>query len=391
MKKICVLTDSRAEYGHLFWFMKEVVQDPELELQIIATGSHLLESHGLTYKFIEADGFHINSKVYVPLKSDQPGDICESVGDGIGKMARALLELKPDITVILGDRYEMMGAAIACHITRTPIAHIHGGEVTEGAIDDAFRHSITKMSLLHFVSNENHRRRVLQLGEAPERIFNFGAPGLDHCYRSKLLSKAELENSLQFSLAGPVAIVTYHPVTLSNQSSHSQIRALLQAINQSGIRAVFTKANVDADNAVINTEVADFCNKSPERFKFFDSLGQVRFLSALASFDVMIGNSSSGVIESSSFGLPVVNIGERQNGRDHGLNIISCRCEMTSIESAIQRALSDSFKTIAKTAVSPYVGDAPGKTSILIKETLKNFHFSAHILQKKFSNVNFKA
>lgn len=387
MKRVCILTDSRAEYGHLYWLMKEIESDAEMELRILVTGSHLMTEYGLTYKFIEADGFQISEKVPVTLKTDGPIGICENIGDLMYPLAQALSRIQPTVAVILGDRYEMMAAALACHILKIPIAHIHGGEVTEGAMDEAFRHAITKMAMLHFVSNETHRSRVLQLGEQPEMVFNYGAPGLDHCYRSKLLTREELSKSLDFDLRGPVAIVTYHPVTLGVVSSEQQIEILLRALEKSPLRVIFTRANADTDNRVINQKIAEFCRCAPQRFKFFDSLGQIWYLSALKEFEMMLGNSSSGVIESSSFGIPTVNVGERQQGRTRGLNVIDCACDENEILKSIQTALSNEFVKTAKDTPNPYGGPAPGKTSIRIKDQLKTFDFKSRLLQKKFYDI----
>lgn len=386
-RRICVVTDSRAEYGHLYWLLQEIKNDPQLELQLVATGGHLSNEFGLTYKVMENDGFEIAAKVEMTLSSDTPSGITKSIGLGCITMSDALERLKPHVVVILGDRYEMMATAIAAHVARIPIAHIHGGETTEGAIDEAIRHSITKMSAIHFVTTESHKRRAIQLGEDPARVFNFGAPGIDHSHRQKLMAKDQLALELGLDLSKPTAIATYHPVTLENDTSGAQIEALLGAIERSGLQVVFTSANADTHGRVINEQLKRFCEREPSRFRFFSSLGQKRFLAALKHLDLMIGNSSSGVIESGSFGIPVVNIGDRQRGRERGANVIDCGYGQAEIAAAIEKARSTEFKALARTVKNPYAGEDNGTSSVKMKEILKTYPLTDDLLRKKFHDL----
>ena len=281
-----------------------------------------------------------SARVDVTQKDDSAAGICRATGLGIEKFGALFATSRPDLLCVLGDRYEIFASVVAAHIHGIPIAHIHGGEISEGAIDDAFRHSMTKMSGLHFTSTEKHRQRVIQLGENPEFVFNFGAPGLDHCFRSKLMTREELETSLGFAINKKTALVTYHPVTRGDATSAEfEIDQVLGAVEKSGLRAVFTRSNADTHGQLINEKIQEFCAKNPVRFKFFDNLGQVRYLSALKYFGVMVGNSSSGIIEAASFTLPVVNIGDRQKGRERGANVL----DSAPLESAILQKYQKRF------------------------------------------------
>ena len=381
-RKICIVTGSRAEYGLLYWLMKEIQSDPDLQLQVAVTGMHLSPEFGLTYKEIEADGFAIDAKVEMLLSSDTPVGIAKSMGLGVIGFADALDRLRPDILVLLGDRYEILAAAQAAMVARIPVAHIAGGDVTEGAFDEAIRHSITKMSHLHFVTNEVSARRVRQLGENPEHIFNFGSPGLDYIKRVKLLGRSELEEALDFRLRERNLLVTFHPVTLEKRSAEEQFQELLSAIGRLGENTgiIFTKPNSDTEGRAIVRLMDDYV-ASHDNAKAFTSLGQVRYLSVMAQVDVVVGNSSSGLYEAPSFGKATVNIGDRQKGRLQASSVINSIQDAGAIEAAILQALN----LDCSGAVNPY-GD--GDSSVRIKDRLKQIADPAALLKKHFFDLN---
>lgn len=384
-RKICIITGTRAEYGLLYWLMKEIQGDSSLELQIIATGMHLSPEFGLTFKNIEEDGFRINEKVEMLLSSDTPVGISKSVGLGVIGFADGLARQKPDIIVVLGDRFEILAAAQAAMIARIPIAHIHGGETTEGAIDEAIRHAITKMSHFHFTAAEPYRSRVIQLGEAPERVLNYGAPGLDNIVRLKLLNRASFEKAIDFQLGKLSFLITYHPVTLSNKMPEKSFPKLLNAIDQfPEATVIFTKANADTAGRTINYHIDQYVEKNPARAKVFTSMGQLLYLSAMKNADVIIGNSSSGIAEAPSFHKPTVNIGQRQQGRLKAASVIDCEEKEQAIVAAIKKGLSPEFKMILKNTNNPY---GSGNASLKIKEYLKRVSLQ-NILMKKFYDVS---
>jgi UDP-hydrolysing UDP-N-acetyl-D-glucosamine 2-epimerase len=385
-RKICIVTGTRAEYGLLYWLMKEIQDDPELGLQIIATGMHLSPEFGLTYQKIEEDGFQIDEKVEMLLSSDTPVGIAKSVGLGVIGFADALARQKPDILVVLGDRFEILAAAQAAMIARIPIAHIHGGETTEGAIDEAIRHAITKMSHFHFTAAEPYRRRVIQLGETPERVLNYGAPGLDNLKKMKLLNRASFEKAINFQLGKLSFLVTYHPVTLSNTAPEKSFQELLNAIGQfPEATIIFTKANADTSGRTINYNIEKYVEKNPVRAKVFTSMGQLLYLSAIKNADVIIGNSSSGIVEVPAFHKPTVNIGKRQQGRLKADSIIDCEETELAIVDAIKKGLSSEFKKILRDTKNPY---GQGNASLKIKEYLKKVSLQ-NILMKKFYDVSY--
>ena len=339
-KKICIITGSRAEYGLLLPLLKLIKQDGFFDMQIIATGMHVSEEFGNTYKQIEKDGFIINAKVEMLLSSDTNVAITKSTGIGMIGMADALQQLKPDMVVVIADRFESFAGTTAAYLIGIPAAHIHGGEVTEGAFDEGLRHSMTKMSYWHFTSTEKYRQRVIQLGEQPERVFNVGAIGLDNIRQMQLLSKTELEKQLDFSFASKTAIVTFHPVTLEKESSLQQCKSLMDALAKvKNINYIFTKPNADTNGRIIAEMMDEFVNKYPERAICFTSMGQLRYLSALQYVDMMIGNSSSGIIEMPHFNKPTINIGNRQKGRVMANSIINCNATTGEIVKAIEKAL----------------------------------------------------
>ena len=384
-RKICIVTGSRAEYGLLYWLMKEIQEDSSLDLQIIATGMHLSPEFGLTYEAIIEDGFSIDAKVEMLLSSDTAVGISKSLGLGVIGFADALARLEPDIIVVLGDRFEILAAAQVALISRVPIAHISGGEVTEGAIDDSIRHAITKMALFHFVGAESYRKRVIQLGEAPERVINSGNVGLDNTKRLNLLSLAELEKQLKFSLEGGYFLVTYHPETLGKADPAEVMDELCAALDQfPDKKIIMTKSNADSGGRKLGEKVDSFAKLHPKQIYACASLGQLRYLSAMDHCDVVIGNSSSGIVEAPAMHKPTVNVGNRQSGRLKADSIIDCAEDRLSIQRAIEQALSSEFSSIVRNTRSLY-GDC--NASIRIKDFLKQADFSKQI-SKKFYDIN---
>lgn len=380
-RNICVVTGSRAEYGLLYWLMKGIQEDPDLELQVIATGMHLSPEFGLTYKVIEQDGFVIDATVEMLLSSDTPVGIAKSVGLGVIGFADALSRLRPDVLVLLGDRFEILAAAQAALVARIPIAHIAGGDTTEGAFDEAIRHSITKMSHLHFVTNQDALVRVRQLGEDPEHIHLVGNPGLDHIKRLTLLDRATLEKELEFQFRKKNLLVTFHPVTLDDQPAGDQFKVLLQALGSLGpeVGIVFTKPNSDTDGRVLIGMIDAFLAKHPNA-KAYTSLGQLRYLSVMAQVDAVVGNSSSGLYEAPSFKVPTVNIGSRQKGRLQAASVLNCPIEAQAISQTINKA----FDLDCSGVMNPY-GD--GESSARIIAMLKNICAPRQLLQKHFFDM----
>lgn len=384
MRKICIVTGTRAEYGSLYWLMKEIQDDHELELQIIATGMHLSPEFGLTYKIIEDDGLRIDAKVEMLLSSDTAVGITKSIGLGVIGFAEALDRLRPDIIVLLGDRYELLAAAQAAMIARIPIAHLHGGESSEGLIDEAIRHAITKMAHLHFVAADPYRLRVVQMGEDPQRVFNLGAPGLDNISKLKLLDREEFEKSINFKLGKLNFLVTYHPVTLSNKYPGEGMGVLFKALDEfPDAKIILTKPNSDTDGRVIIRMIDDYADRQPDRVTAFTSLGQLRYLSAVTHADVVIGNSSSGLVEVPVLKKPTVDIGNRQRGRLKAASVIECEEDYLAIKEAINKALSPEFRQSLAEVVSLY---GIGNASYRIKECLKNVKLEG-ILLKKFQEL----
>ncbi len=380
MKKICVVTGTRAEYGLLYWLMKEIDADPELALQLIVTGMHLSPEFGLTYKEVEKE-FRIDKKIEMLLSSDTPVGISKSMGLAQISFAEAFEEMKPDIVVLLGDRYEIFSAASAALIARIPIAHLHGGETTEGAFDESIRHSITKMAHLHFTAAEEYRRRVIQLGEHPDRVFNVGGMGIENIKRLNLLSKEAFEQSIDFKLGTKNLLITFHPVTLEESTAKEQFQALLDAIDTlDETRIIFTKANSDTDGRIINHMIDEYVAKNPAKAIGFTSLGQLRYLSALQFVDAVVGNSSSGLLEAPSFKIATVNIGDRQKGRLKASSVIDCAPRKSALLDALARVYSDDFQKNLAHTLNPY-GD--GKASTQIVGILKKAKF-APLLKKSF-------
>jgi len=338
MRKICVITGSRAEYGLLSGLMKAIKDDPEFQLQIIVTNMHLSPEFGLTFREIEKDGFVIDKKVEMLLSSDTSNGTTKSVGLGTIGFADAFEDLKPDIIVVLGDRYELLSAVTAATLYKIPIAHIHGGEITEGAYDNNIRHAITKLSHLHFTSTEEYRTRVIQMGEQPDTVFNAGALGIENIKKIKPLSREELEESLNFKMGDKCFIVTYHPVTLENNTAEMQIENLLSALDEfKDYKVIFTYPNSDTDGRIIFEKINSYVALNKGRAIALPSLGFKRYLSALRYVTAVIGNSSSGIIEVPSFGIPTLNIGDRQKGRIAATSVINCRPTYEGIKKGIYK------------------------------------------------------
>jgi UDP-hydrolysing UDP-N-acetyl-D-glucosamine 2-epimerase len=386
-RKICVVTTSRAEFGLLLGLIKCIQEDPALNLQVIASGSHLVSEFGLTVREIESKGIKIARKIDLALTGESGLANAKSIGTGLEGFAVAFSELKPEIVVLLGDRFELLAPAISALMLQIPIAHIHGGELSEGAIDDSIRHAITKLASLHFAATESYRRRIIQMGESPSRVFNFGAPGLDQLYGSTLLTRTQLEQELGFPLRDSVALVTYHPVTRDAGSASAQVGCLVAAIKASGLKAVFTMANADAQGSLINNRLRAVCAQNPERFKWIPHLGHRRYLSCLEHFAVMVGNSSSGLTEAPSFRLPVVNIGDRQRGRVRAANVIDVPCSRAAILQGIKRAISPPFRASLRGMRNPYDRFHDGRASEQIKNELKHVSLSDDLLKKSFHDL----
>jgi len=335
-KRICVFTGNRAEYGLLYPLLREIQRYSDLQLELLVSGAHLQKEFGETYRQIEADGFAIDAKVDIELGDDSGVGVGRSMGTGVIRYTEALAFLQPHLLIVLGDRYEAFAAATGAMIMRIPIAHLHGGEATFGLIDEAIRHSITKMSQLHFTSTEEYRRRVIQLGENPDKVFNVGALGLDNLHCVDMLSREQVAQELDIVWQARNLLVTFHPVTLEEDALTDQCAQLLNALEQCRETAIiFTRANVDMEGGRINRMIENFADNHPQAF-VFSSLGQKRYLSLLQYVDAMVGNSSSGIIEAASFKLPVVNIGSRQRGRDRGHNVVDVGHVRADIKQAVE-------------------------------------------------------
>jgi GDP/UDP-N,N'-diacetylbacillosamine 2-epimerase (hydrolysing) len=382
-RKICVITGTRAEYGLMRWVMQGIKDDPELRLQIIATGMHLSPEFGLTYREIEQDGFQIDRKVEMLTSSDTPVGIAKSMGLGMIGFADALNELRPDLIVVLGDRFEIFSAVAAALVARIPVAHLHGGETTEGAFDEALRHSITKMSHLHFVAVEEYRQRVIQLGEQPDRVFLVGGLGVDNIKRLKLLDRATLEASIDFKLGQKSLLITFHPVTLETSSAAYQMDELLAALaGLSETQLIFTMPNADTDGRALIKMVEQFVAQHPNA-RGYTSLGQLRYLSCIAHVDGVVGNSSSGLAEVPSFKKGTINIGDRQRGRLQAESVINCEPTRRSIAAALDRLYSADFQASLSLVRNPY-GD--GGASEKVVQTIKHYSIEG-IVKKAFYDL----
>lgn len=381
MKRIGIMTGTRAEYGLLKSLMQEINKDNDLELYLIVSGMHLSPEFGMTYQEIEEDGFQINAKVEMLLSSDSPAGISKSIGLGVIGFADEFQRADLDMLILLGDRYEALSAAISAMVMRIPIAHLHGGELTEGAIDEGIRHSITKMSYLHFTSTEQYRNRVIQLGENPERVFYVGALGVENIKKINLMTKEELEKSIHFEIDENTVVVTYHPVTLENNTVEEQFLNLLKVLDRNPkIRMIFTKANADTNGRIVNELIDKYAAQNSERACAFVSLGQKRYLSALKYCRIVIGNSSSGIIEAPSFGKPIINIGDRQKGRICADSVINCGYTQQEIQQAMETALTEEFENKARNCRNPYEKE---NTAANIISVIKDYLLNDKIKLKK--------
>lgn len=383
-RKIAVVTGTRAEYGQLYWVMKAIQNSAKLDLQLVVTGMHLSPEFGLTYKKIEEDGFTIDKKVEILLSSDTKIGLSKSMGLALISMSEALNDLKPDLVFVLGDRFEIMATVTAALISRIPVAHCHGGETTEGVIDEAIRHCITKMAHIHFVAAEAYKKRVIQLGETPKSVFICGALAIENINKLGLLTKEEFETQIDFSVGNRSCLVTFHPVTLDVGTAEAQFQNLLKSLDEyPDLKVLFTFPNADTDGRIIIQLIGEYVNKNPSRAKAFISLGQLLYLSALRHVTFVLGNSSSGLTEVPSFGIPAINIGDRQKGRIMADNVIQCEPTPEEISLAIGKAISPEFQSISGQTNNPY---GTGNASEIIIPVLEAMDFN-QLLKKKFYDL----
>ena len=381
-RKICVVTGTRAEYGLLYWLMKKIESDKELQLQLIVTGMHLSPEFGLTYQEIEKD-FKIDKKIEMLLSSDTSVGISKSMGLAQISFSESYENLQPNLIVVLGDRYEIFSAVSAAMIARIPIAHLHGGEATEGSIDESIRHSITKMSHLHFVATKEYKNRVIQLGEQPDRVFNVGGLGIDNINKLKLLSRKSFEQAINFSLGEKNILVTFHPVTLESSTAGIQFKELLGALDDlQDTNIIFTKANSDTDGRIINRMIDDYVTNHDNTISF-TSMGQLNYLSALQFVDAVVGNSSSGLLEAPSFKIATINVGDRQSGRIQAESVINCDPNIESIALSIKKIYTTSFQKKLLNTVNPY---EQKNSSEKILQIIENFNIT-NIIKKKFHDI----
>ena len=384
MKKICFISGSRADYGLMMNLMKLVKKESNLSLQLIATGTHLSVKHGLTYKEFSKDNLSIDAKINLLIKDDKPKDICRYISLATNKISIQLSFLKPDLIVLLGDRYEIFAASTAALVHQIPICHLHGGEVTMGSIDDSFRHSITKMSNLHFVSNLEYKKRVKQLGEDPKNIFIVGGFGVDLIKKTKFLLKKDIEANLQFKFKKKNLLVTFHPETTNRKNPVKDFSEVLKSLKKfEDIQIIFTKANADVNGNIVNKMINDFVKNNEVRSCVFGSMGQINYLSTLKLVDGILGNSSSGILETPTFKKPTINIGNRQKGRIKAISVLDVPAKSEYIVEAIKKIYSKNFKKMLPKTKNPYgSGGASLKAiKILKKEILNKFN------EKKFFDI----
>ncbi|MFD2229730.1 UDP-N-acetylglucosamine 2-epimerase [Alkalimarinus sediminis] len=384
MRKIAIFTGTRAEYGLLYWIIKELHETERAELQLFVGGMHLSPEFGYTVSQIEKDGFPIVEKMEFLLSSDSPVSICKSMALALMSAGEALERHQPDLLVVLGDRFESMAVAQAGMITQTPIAHLHGGETTEGLIDEAVRHSITKMSHLHFTATEEYRNRVIQLGEQPTRVFNVGAPGIDSIIRLPLLEKEELSAAIGFQLDRPYLLVTYHPVTLAKDGASKSLENLLEVLDKyQDYKILISYPNADTFGRHLIDLLEQYSLRDTSRVFIFQSLGQLRYLSLMKHCTAVIGNSSSGLIEAPTFCVPTLNIGNRQKGRIAGETVVQCDDSKTSIERGLKKVVGSDFRNFCKSTKNPY---GEGTSSEKIVELLLSESLDG-VLEKSFNNL----
>ena len=381
MKKVCVITGTRAEYGLLYWTLKALKEDAEIALQLCVTGMHLSPEFGLTYQKIEEDGFTIDYKVESLLSADTGSSIGKSIGLGTIGFADAFQQLSPDLVLVLGDRYEILAAVIAAMSARIPVAHCHGGELTLGAVDDAIRHTITKMSHLHFTSTVEYKNRILQLGEQPDSVHVVGALGLENL-KDQCMSREAFEHRIAKSLKKQNFIITFHPETLNCEAPSKQLSALFEALDRfPDALMIFTQPNSDHEGRALSKSIMEYVSKNNNRAVFYPTLGSKAYLTALSICDLVIGNSSSGIIEAPSFKTPTINIGNRQHGRLKPISVIDSKASVNEISDAIKKGLSLSWKLTLKEFTNPYEGDQPSKK---ILEIIKQ----KQVLHKKFNDID---
>lgn len=385
-RKVCVITGTRAEYGLLRKLMKKIEESNTLQLQILVTGMHLSSKFGSTYMEIEEDGFYIDEKIELPLIDDSPLTTANAMASSIRGFSECLEKKQPDLILVLGDRFEIFGAVTAAQVLRIPVAHIHGGEATEGLIDEALRHSITKMSHLHFAAANEYRNRIIQLGESPSRVFLVGGMGVDVISTTQLKSREEIERELDLKFSSRNLLITFHPVTLENQTSKSQVDELLKAL--SSLREttlIFTLPNADQGNAAIFDAIHTFVKKTDSAFEF-KSLGENLYLSCLNQVDGVVGNSSSGLTEAPSFKKGTINIGDRQRGRLKAKSVIDCEPNSEEISRAVQTLYSEAFQRSLENVVNPY--GEPGASEKIVN-ILEGVDFSP-LIKKKFHDLEFR-
>jgi GDP/UDP-N,N'-diacetylbacillosamine 2-epimerase (hydrolysing) len=384
-RRLCIVTGTRAEYGLLRWLMDGIRRSREFELQVVATGTHLSPEFGLTFRDIEADGFDIDRRVEMLVSSDTAVGLGKSMALGLSGFADAFDELRPDLIVVLGDRFEILSAVSAALVARIPVAHLHGGESSEGAFDESIRHAITKMSHLHFVAAEEYRKRVIQLGEQPDRVFHVGGLGIDNILRLQLLDRPELEQSLGFGLGKRNLLITFHPVTLESGAQERQLAELLAALDGLGeTHLIFTMPNADIGSRALSAMVTEFTASHPNA-RTYTSLGQLRYLSCIRHVDGVIGNSSSGLVEAPTLRTGTVNIGNRQKGRLRAASVIDCEPERAAISAAIARLYSPAFRAMLTTVRNPY-GEGGAAEKILAALCGQDFRV---LLKKTFYDVEF--
>lgn len=384
MRKMCIFTSTRADWGLLRGVAEAIREHADLELQLLVSGSHLSSKFGMTVSEIEDAGFDITARVDVLHFDDSARGVCRSMGTALPGYSDALAEMKPDLLVVLGDRYETLCVVVAAHVLQIPIAHIHGGEMTEGAVDESFRHSITKMSQIHFPACEAYRQRVIQLGEQPDRVFDVGALGVENIGKIAFMDREALEASIGFPLDQPFFLVTFHPVTLEHATAGDQIDELFAALNQfSDRRVIFTKANADADGEIINAKIDAYVAEFPERCMAVASLGLVRFLSAMKMCAAVVGNSSSGILEAPSLKVPTVNIGDRQKGRVRAPSIVDCKPDSESVKNAMDAVLNDAFRAGIQNMESPFEKCGTADEIVKVVASIK----LEGLLKKSFYNL----
>ena len=389
MKRVCIVTATRAEYGLLKPIILKLQAQNNLEVRVVATGMHLSPEFGMTCQEIEQDGIRLDRKIEILLSADTSSAISKSMGLAMISFADYFSERKPDLLIVLGDRYEILAVATTAMNARIPIAHLYGGDITEGAVDDVVRHAITKMSYFHFTATREHRRRVIQMGESPERVFWVGAMSVENACNVKKLSMHDLQEQIAFYWnrdLEKMAVVTFHPVTLEDDTAREQFQNILNALDYfEDLKVIFTKANADAGGRVINHMIDDYVNEHPQKSKAYTSLGQLRYLSAVSLADVVIGNSSSGLSEVPTFHVPTVNIGDRQRGRVCGKTVISCGVAEKEITDAIQKALSQTFRNEICNEKNPY--EKKGTSDAIVKILTENLNKKNIDLKKHFNDL----